>query len=189
MLQTISPHSTLFERPLNFVQKLQANVSYMHEYRQACLLAFTETWLVCHVQDSNLLIDGFGTPIIPYKNKCDTGKDHPGGYVSILTQYGAIQLLVALHAGHCTPVGVTPAILSTKGIPPAFFSHLFMFIFIHAPISHHINKLDSISQTLRNLCWVTSITALLQNVEDVSFNSSKQDSCSLLRFSACSLHV
>ena len=130
MLQTISPHSTLFERPLNFVQKLQANVSYMHEYRQACLLAFTETWLVCHVQDSNLLIDGFGTPIIPYKNKCDTGKDHPGGYVSILTQYGAIQLLVALHAGHCTPVGVTPAILSTKGIPPAFFFTL-VYVYIH----------------------------------------------------------
>ena len=44
------------------MDELQANVNYMHEYRQACLLAFTENWLDDNVQDSDLFIDGFGTP-------------------------------------------------------------------------------------------------------------------------------
>jgi hypothetical protein len=70
--------------------ELQANVSYMHEYRQACLLAFTETWLDDHVQDRNLLIDGFD-------------RINPSNvYVSLLTQAGAKQLLFATRSAHRT---------------------------------------------------------------------------------------
>ena len=61
------------------MDELQANVNCMHEYRQACLLAFTETWLDDNVQDSDLFIDGFGTPIRLNRNKRDTGKEHRGG--------------------------------------------------------------------------------------------------------------
>ncbi len=39
-----------------YIYELQAKVNSMHEYRYACLLAFTETWLDDHVQVSNLLI-------------------------------------------------------------------------------------------------------------------------------------
>ena len=60
------------------MDELQAKVNYMHEYRQACLLAFTETWLD-DVQDNDLFIDGFGTPIRLDRNKHDTGKEHRGG--------------------------------------------------------------------------------------------------------------
>ena len=59
--------------------ELQANVNYMHGYRQACLLAFTETWLDDNVHDSDLFIDGFGTSIRLDINKHDTGKEHGGG--------------------------------------------------------------------------------------------------------------
>ena len=59
--------------------ELQANVNYMHEYRQACLLAFTETWLDGNVQDSDLFIDEFDTPIRLDRNKRDTWKEQGGG--------------------------------------------------------------------------------------------------------------
>ena len=55
---------------------MQTNVNDMHEYKQACLLAFTKTWLDNHLHVSNLLIDGFCKPIILDRNKCVTGKDH-----------------------------------------------------------------------------------------------------------------
>ena len=45
------------------IDELQATVNYMHAYKNACLLAFTETWLDGNVHDIELFIAGFGTPI------------------------------------------------------------------------------------------------------------------------------
>ena len=78
MLQTTSPHCTPFERPLASTKngELLANVSDMHEYRHACLVAFTETWLGDYVRDIDLAIDGFSKPIRLDRNKSVTGKDY-----------------------------------------------------------------------------------------------------------------
>ena len=56
--------------------ELQANVSYMHEYSasEACLLAFTATWLDDRAHNHELTVDDFGVPIRLDKNKLDTGK-------------------------------------------------------------------------------------------------------------------
>ena len=59
--------------------ELQANVSYMHEYSEACLLAFTETWLDDRVHNHELTVDRFGAPIRLDRNKVDTGKEQGGG--------------------------------------------------------------------------------------------------------------
>ena len=59
--------------------ELQTNVSYMHEYSEACLLAFTETWLDDRVHNHELTVDGFGAPIRLDRNKVDTGKEQGGG--------------------------------------------------------------------------------------------------------------
>lgn len=61
------------------VDELQANVHYMHEYRNACLLAFTETWLVDNVCDQDLLIDGFSSPVRLDRNQQSMGKVQGGG--------------------------------------------------------------------------------------------------------------
>ena len=68
------------------MDELQANVNYIHEYRQACLLALTETRLDDNVQDSDLFIDRFGTSIRLDRNKRDTGKEH--GCQSEMVQNG-----------------------------------------------------------------------------------------------------
>lgn len=46
----------------NKVDELQANVKFLEEYRSACLLAITETWLKDYDLQSDLRIDGFGEP-------------------------------------------------------------------------------------------------------------------------------
>lgn len=47
----------------NKTDELQAHVGFQHEFRDACLLAITETWLSESDLDSELVIDGFGAPI------------------------------------------------------------------------------------------------------------------------------
>lgn len=60
------------------VDELQANVHYMHEYRNARLLAFTETWLVDNVCDQDLLI-GFSSRVRLDRNQQNMGKVQGGG--------------------------------------------------------------------------------------------------------------
>lgn len=47
----------------NKLDELQANITHLHEYRTASILAFTETWLNNNDRDKMLHIDGFDSPI------------------------------------------------------------------------------------------------------------------------------
>lgn len=58
----------------NKTDELQANATYMYEYRTAAILAFTETWLNSNDRDSSLYIDGFGTPTRFDRDSQLTGK-------------------------------------------------------------------------------------------------------------------
>ena len=124
----------------------------MPEYKQACLLAFTETWLDNHVQYSNWLIDGFANQLYLSEINVSPGRTMEDGYVFTLTRDGATSLLIATL---CTPeiellsVSLCPFYLPRKF--PHFFS-TFVYILPSANparatelISRHINKLDSVS--------------------------------------------
>ena len=45
------------------VDELQANVKFIPEFKNACVITMTETWLKEHDLDQDLEIDGFGQPI------------------------------------------------------------------------------------------------------------------------------
>lgn len=61
------------------VDELQANVRFQTEYRDACLLALTETWLKEQDPQSDLEIEGFGEPFRLDRNSSVTGKSLGGG--------------------------------------------------------------------------------------------------------------
>ncbi|XP_040915374.1 NACHT, LRR and PYD domains-containing protein 3-like [Toxotes jaculatrix] len=61
------------------VDELQAIVNYMHGYRTASVLAFTETWLSNNDSDDTLHIDGFAPRIRLNRDTERTGKQHGGG--------------------------------------------------------------------------------------------------------------
>ncbi|KAG7522125.1 hypothetical protein JOB18_013791 [Solea senegalensis] len=63
----------------NKVDELQANVKFLEEYKNACLLAITETWLKDHDLQSDLRIDGFGEPVRLDRDPTVTGKSLGGG--------------------------------------------------------------------------------------------------------------
>lgn len=63
----------------NKTDKLQTCVSSVHKFRDVCVMAFAETWLMDTDPDSILNIDGFGVPIHLDRDSRVTGKHHGGG--------------------------------------------------------------------------------------------------------------
>ncbi len=44
------------------MDELQGNARYQQDFRNCCIMAFTETWLTECDRDTDLSIDGFGAP-------------------------------------------------------------------------------------------------------------------------------
>lgn len=63
----------------NKLDELQGNVRFLREYRDSCVMAFTESWLTEQDLDSDLFIDGFGIPFRLDRKAVATGKSRGGG--------------------------------------------------------------------------------------------------------------
>lgn len=61
------------------LDELQANVYHLQPYRNMCILTFMEMWLDSQVPDSELHINGFGTPIQLDRDSNFTGKKKGAG--------------------------------------------------------------------------------------------------------------
>lgn len=61
----------------NKMDELRANVRYLHEYRESCLLIFTETWLHSGITDSAINLDNFS--IVRGDRTEASGKSRGGG--------------------------------------------------------------------------------------------------------------
>lgn len=66
---------------MNKTEELRANVLHLRDYRDACLMAFTETWLTESDSDSDsaLEISGFGAPLHLDRDSEVTHKTLGGG--------------------------------------------------------------------------------------------------------------
>ena len=63
----------------NKIDELHASTQYLYEYRDSCLLCFSETWLNPTVIDDSLSLPGFGTPLRLDRQQQATGKSIGGG--------------------------------------------------------------------------------------------------------------
>lgn len=63
----------------NKVNELQAHVRFQHEFRNTCLLVFTETCLSDRLSNAELSIDGFVEPVRLDRDPGVTGKSQGGG--------------------------------------------------------------------------------------------------------------
>ena len=61
------------------MDELRANATCFNEYRDACLMAFSETWFDKNVADRGTFIKGFGCPARLDRDKQTTGKEKGGG--------------------------------------------------------------------------------------------------------------
>ena len=74
----------------NKIDELHVNTKYLTEYRDSCLLCFSETWLTDNISNNALQVDGFYGPFRTDRDHDVTGKAIGGGvvYASMLMRNG-----------------------------------------------------------------------------------------------------
>lgn len=63
----------------NKLDELQRNVRFLRDYKDCCVMAFTESWFTEQDSDTDLSIDGFGVPFRQDRDAEMTGKSRGGG--------------------------------------------------------------------------------------------------------------
>ncbi|KAK0154804.1 hypothetical protein N1851_002890 [Merluccius polli] len=70
----------------NKSDELQAHVRHQHEFKEACILALTETWLGEMDSDAGIALDGFSAPFRMDRVAANTGKSRGGGRGKVETR-------------------------------------------------------------------------------------------------------
>ncbi|KAK0131335.1 hypothetical protein N1851_033984 [Merluccius polli] len=70
----------------NKSDELQAHVRHQHEFKEACILALTETWLGETDSDAGIALDGFSAPFRMDRVTANTGKSRGGGRGKVETR-------------------------------------------------------------------------------------------------------
>lgn len=123
----------------NKLDELQANISHLHEYRTASILAFTETWLSNNDSDNTLHIDGFTPPTRLDRDSVLAGKQHGGG--------------VYLHVSSCwcSTFMVREKLCTTDiDLPREFPQLFFILVYIH-PKANAVTATEHIMASLNRL--------------------------------------
>lgn len=132
--------------------ELRANTRYLYEYREACILAFTETWLNNGVSDSEVCPEGFS---IIRLDRCSetTGKEQGGGVCFMINDRWCRTTVIRKKI--CTPdIELLSMSLRPSYLPREFPQLFLTIVYIHprantdkaADVIYNINQeFDEIS--------------------------------------------
>ena len=124
---------SLRPKPPNFnFDELCANVTYMHEYRNASLLCFSETWFCEDISDESVYIDGFGAPFRCDRNLTICGKNGGGGVCIYVNEQYCHRANVTVKKTLCTP----DLELITLSLRPKYLPREFGQVFVTVIYSH-----------------------------------------------------
>ncbi|KAK0133056.1 Arachidonate 15-lipoxygenase B [Merluccius polli] len=133
----------------NKVDELQANVKFLEEYKNACLLAITETWLKDHDSQSDLRIDGFGEPVRLDRDPTVTGKSLGGGLALYVNRSWCGNVIV--RESLCAPDIELLSVSLRPFYLPREFTQLFVtLVYIH-PKANVDNAVRAITRTVLQL--------------------------------------
>ena len=112
--------------------EVQANVRFLTEYRDACVMCFTETWLDETIPGNYLNIDGFGEPFRLDRDRNITGKSTGGGVCIYVNEQWCAHSNVKLRQQVCTPhVEVLSVSLRPKYLPREFGLVFITVLYVH----------------------------------------------------------
>ncbi|CAI5670170.1 unnamed protein product [Oreochromis niloticus] len=118
----------------NKLDKLQACVKHLHEYRTASVLAFKESWLNNSNDDSTLHIDGFSPPLRMDKDRDRTGKQHGGSVCLYINSWCST---VTVREKLCTTdVELLAFYLRPYYLPREFPQLFIILVYIHPRALH-----------------------------------------------------
>lgn len=85
----------------NKVDEIQGNVQYQKDFKNCCVMAYSETWLTDHDCNPDLLMDGFGAPFRLDQQAQATGKRQGGGVCLYVNKWYCT--FVTVRECICTP--------------------------------------------------------------------------------------
>lgn len=142
----------------NKTDELQANVVHLRDYRDACLMAFTETWLNVLDTDSALEISGFGAPLRLDRDSEVTHKTMGGGVCLYINRRWCRNITVRERL--CLPdIELLSVSLRPDYLPREFPQIFVIVVYIHPKadakaaadiVFKTVNKLQSISPVAPN---------------------------------------
>lgn len=126
----------------NKVDEVQAHVRFLEEYRDVCILAFTETWLKEHVSQDVMEIDGFGAPFRLDRDPTVTGKSLGGGLCLYINKRWCSTVII--RESLCTP----DIELLAVSLRPFYLSREFPKLFVTVVYIHPRANADIATQTM-----------------------------------------
>ena len=138
------PHPNFFE--------LCANATFLREYRDACIMCFSETWFSSEITDDSLHIDGFGTPFRGDRAGYDTTGKHWGGGVCIyVNERYCNRANITVRKTLSTPdVDLISVSLRPKYLPREF-GQIFMTVVYSHPSADNKRAAKEITDVIRAL--------------------------------------
>ncbi|CAM4575487.1 unnamed protein product [Leuciscus chuanchicus] len=133
----------------NKTDELQALVRHQHAFKDACILAFSETWLGERDADGDLAIDGFGIPFRTDRTSTTTGKSCGGGVCAYINERWCKNVIVRERL--CT---MDVELLSLSMRPmylPREFPQIFVTVVYVHPKANEKNASELISQSVHKL--------------------------------------
>ncbi len=116
----------------NKSEELQALVHFNHDFRESCILAFTESWLSNRDSNADLEIDGFRTPIRLDRDATTLGKATGGGVCLYVNERWCNIKSVIVRERLCTPdIELLSVSLRPPYLPREFPQIFITLIYIH----------------------------------------------------------
>ena len=138
--------------------ELAESVRHLQEYRDTCLLAFTETWLTESDSDSGLALSGFSTPLRTDRDNEVTNKTRGGGVCLYINRRWCSNFTVREHL--CLPDIELLSVSLRPFYLPREFPQLFVtVVYIHpqadakaasSVLLKTVNNLQSMSPSAPN---------------------------------------
>ena len=104
----------------NKLDELKACVNYRYEYRDSCMMCFSETWFSPRDSESSTAIEGF--TCVRNDRTSDSGKSMGGGVCAYVNERWCNASNISVKAHHCSQdiellcIGIRPHYLPIKGI-------------------------------------------------------------------------
>ena len=166
--------------------KLQANVTHLVEYKSACVLALTESWLKDHDLQSNLEIEGFGEPIRLDRDSTVTGKSLGGGLCLYVNKKWCNTIII--RGTLCNPdIELLSVSLRPFYLPREFPQIFITLVYIH-PKANVVLATQAMVRTVQRL---QRISPDAPNVVMGDFNQCRtgKSFCNFYQYVTCSTRL
>lgn len=155
------------------LDELHASVKYLAEYRDSCLMCFTETWWCADTQTEGTILEGFGAPYRLDRDSDVTEKSRGGGVAMYVNERWCSKKNVVVRESLCTADTELLAVsLRPTYLPREFGQLTFVVVYVH-PRANNERAVTEIEECIHRLRTTTRDAPLfvLGDFNDTALNN------------------